>query len=256
MESQVPEIPVTEPPKPKDNHWITILSMALFVVASLSITGFLYYQNQQLKSMLASYQNTPSPTPTATTDPTANWKTYTNDAYKFSFKYPGDLNIENNQVDTSNYIQLIFNKSLTDSFTIEASTKYPVNQPKYLLDTQPIGTKNINGYDWGLFKLPNNSSGTQIEINSVLYSIIYPTENEAGIDQILSTFKFLDLALFCQEAEGKWLEKYNECEGVSLDKQFCKENGGIFSECESPCRHDPQSTICLEVCMRVCKFKQ
>jgi len=66
MESQVPEIPVTEPPKPKDNHWITILSMALFVVASLSITAFLYYQNQQLKSMLASYQNTPSPTPTTT----------------------------------------------------------------------------------------------------------------------------------------------------------------------------------------------
>ena len=166
--------------------------MGLFVVASLSIVAFLYYQNQQLKSMIASYQ-TPvaSPTPVATNDPTEDWKTYTNDIYKFSFKYPGDLSIDINQVNTSNYVQVILNKSLPDSFTVEASIKYPVNQPKYLLDTLPIGTKNINGYNWSLFKLSNDSSGVQLEVNSVLYSIIYPTENEAEIYQILSTFKFL-----------------------------------------------------------------
>jgi hypothetical protein len=74
MDPQTPEIPVTppvEPPKPKDSHWITILAMALFVLAALSITGFLYYQNQQLKQMLATYQSQPSPTAVSTPTPVA-----------------------------------------------------------------------------------------------------------------------------------------------------------------------------------------
>ena len=130
--------------------------------------------------------------PVATADPTANWKTYTNDTYKLSFRYPSNLSIDINQVDTANYVQVIFNKSLSDSFTVKASTKYPTNQPKYLLDTQATGTKNINGYNWNLFKLSDIDSGMQFEINSVLYSIIYPSSNEVEIDQILSIFKFSD----------------------------------------------------------------
>ena len=65
--------------------------MGLFVIASLAIVAFLYYQNQQLKSMIASYQ-TPvaSAAPVATVDPTANWKTYTSSDQKYSFKYPDD----------------------------------------------------------------------------------------------------------------------------------------------------------------------
>ena len=74
-----PQIPQSAPPvkKEKDSHWISILAMAIFIVFSLGVVAFLYYQNQALKSMLASY-NTPSPvavaspTPTATPDPTVN----------------------------------------------------------------------------------------------------------------------------------------------------------------------------------------
>jgi hypothetical protein len=82
---QTPQIPQTG----KDNHWVSILAMAIFILFALGVVAFLYYQNQQLKSMLANYQ-TPvaSPTPTATTDPTANWKTYTNKALGIEFKYP------------------------------------------------------------------------------------------------------------------------------------------------------------------------
>jgi hypothetical protein len=83
-----PEVPVSEPEK-KDGHWITIAAMALFVAASLIAVGFLYYQNQQLKNMLASYQTQATPTPAATKDPTVNWKTFqTSD---FSLKYPDTL---------------------------------------------------------------------------------------------------------------------------------------------------------------------
>jgi hypothetical protein len=60
-------------PTPKtsnDNHWVSILAMAIFVVFALAVVAFLYYQNQQLKSMLASYQS--QPTPVASASPTAN----------------------------------------------------------------------------------------------------------------------------------------------------------------------------------------
>src|SRR5437868_6752049 len=60
----VPDKPsFPEPLQAKDNHWITILSMAVFVLLSLGAVAFLYYQNQQLKQIDASYQ-TPFPTPT------------------------------------------------------------------------------------------------------------------------------------------------------------------------------------------------
>jgi len=99
------------PQKVKDNHWISILAMAIFVVLSLGVVAFLYYQNQALKSMLASLQ-TPiavaSPTPTR--DPglapepvplsvvTANWKTYTNKEMGIEFRYPSDYSITNESI--------------------------------------------------------------------------------------------------------------------------------------------------------------
>lgn len=83
--SQIPE-------SPKNNNTITVVSMAIFVLLALGAVAFLYYQNQQLKGMLASYQTIPTPTSSATAlataDPTENWKTYTNSKANYSFKYP------------------------------------------------------------------------------------------------------------------------------------------------------------------------
>lgn len=121
---------------------------------------------------------------------TADWKNYENKKYKFSLNYPASQNIEVNEVNNDNYIQLIFDKSSTGSFSIKASIGYSVNQSKYLLDTESIGTKNINGQLWSQFKLPNNYQGLQLEKNAILYSITYPTSKEIEVAQILSTFKF------------------------------------------------------------------
>lgn len=61
--------------QPKDNHWITILAMATFVLFSLGVVVFLYYQNQQLKNMLASFQPQTIPTPTVLASPSPNVET-------------------------------------------------------------------------------------------------------------------------------------------------------------------------------------
>jgi hypothetical protein len=91
--SESPEILNPSPQSPeksKSSNSLTIISMAIFILMSLGVIVFLYYQNQQLKSMLESYQTQSSPTPTATTDPTVNWKTYTNSYWGVSIKYPQD----------------------------------------------------------------------------------------------------------------------------------------------------------------------
>lgn len=59
---ETPQIPKVE----KGGNWVSILAIAIFIIFSLGIVVFLYYQNQQLKKMLVNYQ-TPigSPKPLA-----------------------------------------------------------------------------------------------------------------------------------------------------------------------------------------------
>lgn len=54
----------------KDNHWVSIASMALFVILSLAAVAFLYFQNQKLKNILNSYQSQATPAPEASPSPT------------------------------------------------------------------------------------------------------------------------------------------------------------------------------------------
>lgn len=93
MENQAIQNPTPEPTltpvqisEPKAKFPVVYLVLSLFILLLLVSTVFLYYQNLQLKNMLASYQTqtavspTPatyqSPIPSTTTNPTANWKTY------------------------------------------------------------------------------------------------------------------------------------------------------------------------------------
>lgn len=61
----------------KEGHWVSVLAVAVFIILSLGVIAFLYYQNQSLKSILATYQTpigSPKPsaeaaTPIATLEP-------------------------------------------------------------------------------------------------------------------------------------------------------------------------------------------
>jgi hypothetical protein len=82
-------------------------------------------------------------------------------------------------------------------------------------------------------------------------------EYNKTLDQILSTFKFTNNAKeeACIKEKYTWLSKYNECESPILVETFCKKEGGVFSQCESPCRHDGSNGFCTEECIAVCKFE-
>jgi len=62
-----------------------------------------------------------------------------------------------------------------------------------------------------------------------------------------------DLAKVCQSKNGKWLEKYSECEYA--DRQWCSASGGNFDECGSACRHNPDPKApCTMQCVPLCSF--
>ena len=54
----------------------------------------------------------------------------------------------------------------------------------------------------------------------------------------------------CVGNGGTWLAEFNECEYISESQ--CSEMNGIFNECESACRHDPDAEICTAQCVPVC----
>ncbi len=61
-----------------------------------------------------------------------------------------------------------------------------------------------------------------------------------------------DLSTDCTETGGAWVAEHNECEYVS--QEWCEQQGGRYSECESACRHNPAAEICTMQCVVVCEL--
>lgn len=56
----------------------------------------------------------------------------------------------------------------------------------------------------------------------------------------------------CIENNGNWISQYSECEGIV--KQTCEINNGVFNSCASPCRHQPDTVGCIQLCVSLCQF--
>ncbi|MBI2443402.1 MAG: hypothetical protein HYV40_05880 [Candidatus Levybacteria bacterium] len=97
--SQVPQTPqapaASIPPSPKKSHKMPMLLMALFVI--FVIAAFFagtYYQGMNAKKEGARIvQISQAPNPSPTSNPGANWKTYTNTLDGYSISYPSDWTI-------------------------------------------------------------------------------------------------------------------------------------------------------------------
>ena len=170
--------------------------------------------------MLSVYQNSASPTPTTyqspvpstTTDTTANWKTYTDSEYKFSFMYPNDwkLNCLATELPDGwldrNICDLVSPKALLDHGQISNGSYFVVGvskpNPNYANFTEYLDYSSKQfGYTFKDRQI-NNISGkiglTRGKETNFLFernghfinaNWIY-SENSESIDQILSTFKF------------------------------------------------------------------
>lgn len=210
-----PVVPVATSPvvieQPKQNNFIVILLSVLLLFA-VSIAGFFGFQTQKLVKELTLLRSEPTPVPTveptfqpvatnivsATSDPTANWKTYSN--IDFSYKYPTDwkegqgrqtvvsniagANITNFSKDMPMYNECmkldktdIKNGLMVKYYTYASSGEMCTNQA------------NINNKEIWITK----AGGDGFQPGLIYYhnEVIYPRSTNI-FGQILSTFKFIN----------------------------------------------------------------
>ncbi len=232
-----PDVSNTPPtsPSPKSKKKLWILIICLIVVLLLAITGgsaYIYQSgNEKICSQVLTWgRNTTTneckeyptaclpkgwesdstcqvditPTPP---DPTANWQTFTNEKYEFTFMYPERYNIEI----TDNQIKLPF---ISDSFeplpslTISLEKKYnsnnitecPENIDKFTICRSKVSKKVIDNQtfeSFTIFTIPIDAQSSQITVYQTISEPFITSEQAMGegagkenIDQILSTFKF------------------------------------------------------------------
>lgn len=222
----------------KTNKWL-IIGLAVFVLVILGIAGIFAYQNYQLKKQVEKQspgpeiaptevlQPTPTgtisiPSPTLTTDPAANWETYTSSSGKYSIKYPKewtlrgdeyyqeDIAMGMNSVAEIKISDANFNNRISMSTKL-ISTGEDLQKAKGVLELwrdnyqgklEEITIDGIFGYKLIFTYSDPVSKASRVDIrlekNGLLYdielSIDYESPNrnellEVG-NQVLSTFKF------------------------------------------------------------------
>lgn len=145
------------------------------------------------------YEPTPAPTSSPSAD-TSSWKTYSNSAYGFGFKYPDGVILEDKSV--PNIAQVILAAQGFRETTISANRN---DLSEYYLDTAPSGKITIGGLSGNKYYLPEGyCDGPTCSSPILAVSIVkngaryvFSTSIEKGNDsftdlenQILSTFKF------------------------------------------------------------------
>lgn len=202
-----------------------LTTLIVVILAAAGFFGWNYLQKQKVVTPVvaptATTEVTPlvtSTTPTTTSDvSTADWKTYTNDTYKISFKYPKDWTLITGKND-SNFTEIVFsnNKVAGTSDFVELKIDATSDKTKVgghgifegmenLKTTQKdvsIGGKIVKAY---YFQAGSNyaislsegqgfiSSPDAKNFYEILYSYTANSDSsfEKTYDQILSTFQFM-----------------------------------------------------------------
>ncbi len=245
---QVPAVPspqqqpITE--KPKSNRVVGF--MVVVVVLLAGAAGFLGYQNYLLQQKINKMVQ-PTPTPTATPDPTANWKTYTSQDYGFELRYPGDWEAKqatdgagkpigqfswsaprpSEKVEAYTLMLSVLNTNETTVDAFVQSYLAAGNPGKIEYKSKSdITVGGVTGFKLeGVFAFDKSQDQIYLLHNSKIYEFILPVkadnpnianalENNPIAYQILSTFKFTD------QTTESWKTYTNSVLGVSLKTPF------------------------------------
>jgi hypothetical protein len=208
--------------KPKLRFSKKILITVGFVVLVIILGGFYYIFSSKYTSDIPPVQTAPQPSITSA-DETANWKTYRNEKFGFTLNYPTNWIVGDFSSEPDPKIYFVPTKADITFNPFENTTKVVV-APNGFGSEPPTGQTLSDGTRWAKFvtikTTPSNwnKSGfvygsveiknlsTSCERNSVIIKsgcdtyegdrLIYHGAVDAPtwkiIDQILSTFKFLD----------------------------------------------------------------
>jgi hypothetical protein len=220
---------LTPTPQQTSQNKTSLLALTI-IISFVGVTGYFGYQNYQLKQQIVNQQPLLTPTPvttivnnpivtsipitigvpTSATDPTANWKTYENKQYGFSFKYPQQF-ITKIETDGGNMgwwsvtvIKIVDNSyesifGITDRGGVNTNYQdwYKQHYANYKNFDLAVKKQRIGNIDVFAFLEPGMgdgdfSYGISSPDNKTYF--IYTTPNRIETDplfnQILSTFKF------------------------------------------------------------------
>lgn len=201
---------VSSPPDaPKKNSPVLVIALTIFLLAILALGGYYLYMNY-LGGSNNNLNSTANPTiapvaPTNNPDPTADWKTFSDQESRFTFKYPSNWKQSENSVVTNLTPTLpSYRDSGSDYYVI--STEF--------IDTdfnswmQRSGTSNftsgiLNGYQThSSYDIPGQTPGYEVlfEANNKTVGLnLFPYDRSSPdpkiietYNQILSTFKFIE----------------------------------------------------------------
>lgn len=228
MENQEQTTPISEtqatpqevaPETPKQKSWL-VIGLTALVLFLLGITGYLAYQNYQLKQQVAQKQPIPTPLPQATKQPeipsptptvsqTNNWKSYTFEPLTLSLMVPLELIVHTEEPNPGNdftaYIQnYAFNAPVPEENAYQLYITWqntPTITPEEFqllkddLDASTVEDVTIGGYQAikGQVKGVRNRFVTYILKENTKISLFTsePTQaNKELTDKILSTFSF------------------------------------------------------------------
>lgn len=204
MDPTIPPQPVAPISTKQKNPLLTII-VIIILFLSLGAVGFLMYQNQQLKQQIAILTKPiPSPIPTTIPDEADNWKTYNNNKYNFSFKYPSQWIVE----EVNDKFLYLNNKKIDNSVTQTNQVFFTlsINTEKEeatwlrnrLNEVSNSNIETINNIKYIITDLRSHSIGgysfihaETVDKNDVVYRFGLSDENyERYFAKILSTFKF------------------------------------------------------------------
>lgn len=200
-------------PAKKSNKYL-LLGICTLVLILFSIGGiyaFWNYQKQQHNAPSA--QTTPVSSITEaspTIDPAAHWKTYTNNKYRFEFKYPANLSLdpmggsallgfklENpSMVVTFSLYDMMNSASLSDWIVGHG----PNTAVSFFPNAQEIHSSKRNNYEaveWKDYVPEENTEQGSIALSynnlAYVFNLYKPTDDSSKtFDQIIATFKFIN----------------------------------------------------------------
>ncbi|OQA93273.1 MAG: hypothetical protein BWY24_00564 [Microgenomates group bacterium ADurb.Bin219] len=237
-----PIVPPTVPPQKSSK--ILLIFLGVLIILAVGVAAFFLGKKSNNQRTVTPPAVSTISKPTLTSDPTANWKTYTNTKYGFEIKYYPELNpSEDNGEDkiinfstgmaNISHSQYGFSIRILAKSTTESLKEEIVNS----LAKAPMPSKieseeekSFNNITWKKFNYKKfvttdyYDMTTAVTINNQ-YS--YEIVAAAGdIDQILSTFKFLS-----SDETANWKTYTNSVEKFSFkypQSWFLKESSSMI----------------------------
>jgi hypothetical protein len=232
LEQEIPQIVSNQSPPPIINESsepkskLVPILLIILIISVLVVGGFFVYKTYFSQNTIQPIGNSTSQ-PVSTPDPTADWQTYTNEKYGYSFKYPSDWKVEaENGEDPTTTFSPSFsspcnfnNDGRCTNLTLALGGKYKEGQNLeyyFNINIQDIVSKRdiVVGGEKALeikYHLAKEYVGHEgepaIEIKAIhnknVLTIQYGEQQSTSLselkyenifDQILSTFKFTDQA--------------------------------------------------------------